>query len=66
MWERQWEEEEEEEGRGGRASGSAGICIPLSSVTGWERWGDAGAKHCGSFGRTVAEVQESKMQCYKI
>lgn len=53
-------------GGGGWASGTAGICIPLSSVTALERWGGAGAKHSRGFGRTVAEVQESKMERCEI
>lgn len=53
-------------GGGVCASETTGICIPLSSVTGWERWRNRGATHSGGFGRTVAEVQESKKQCYKI
>lgn len=55
-----------EEGGYAGASGDACICIPLSSVTGLDRWGDAGAEHSRGFGRTVAEFQESKMQCYKV
>lgn len=54
-------------GGGGWALGTADICIPLSSVTALERWGGGtGAKRSRGFGRTVAEVQESKMECYKI
>lgn len=52
-------------GVGGWASGTAGICIPLSSVTGRERWRGSWARRSQGFGRTVAEIQESKMQCYK-
>lgn len=32
-------------GSGVSPSGNTGICIPLSSVTGWERWRDVGATH---------------------
>lgn len=53
------------EGGGDWASGTADICILLSCVTG--RWkGGESQEHSGGFGRTVAEVQESKMQCNKI
>lgn len=54
------------EGGEGWASGTAGICIPLSSVTGREWWGGTGTKRSVGFGRTVARVQESKVQHYKI
>lgn len=34
-------------GGGVSPSGNTGICIPLSSVTGWKRWRDVGATHSG-------------------
>lgn len=40
------------------ASGTASICIRLSSVTRGERWRGMGAKHSRRFGRTVTKVQE--------
>lgn len=48
------------------ASGTTGICIPRSSVMGWERRWDTGTELGGSIGRTVAEVQQSKKECCKI
>lgn len=42
------------------ASGTAGICIPLSSVTGWERWGDTGAKNSGGFWQDCGRGSEIK------